>query len=213
MSDPHHDEPSAVQIWSVDGNIGAGKSTLVRALRERGFTVMTENVEGWGDTLTLFYDDPKRWSYLLQTRILADMATQYEEARRQGSGVVLIERSPQSAMIFVEESFANGNMSEVERDTYLELNRRIGWRPDRVIYVDTPPTECVWRMRARNRAAEAGVDESYIQRIAARYEAAMAPDGHLGRDAVVHRLDGRDSISSNADRVVSIVEESGLQKS
>jgi len=204
-------DASTVQIWSVDGNIGAGKSTLAHEVRNRGLTVMPENVEGWGDTLTLFYDDPQRWSFLLQTRILADMATQYDEARRQGSGVVLIERSPQSAMIFVEESFESGNLSEVERDTYLELNRRIGWRPDRVIYVDTPPNECVWRMRARNRAAEEGVDESYIERIGSRYEAAIASDGHLGRSTRVHRLDGRNSISSNADCVVSLVEESGLQ--
>ena len=45
-------------LVSLEGNIGAGKSTLAEELRRRGRTVIVESVDSWGDTLALFYEDP-----------------------------------------------------------------------------------------------------------------------------------------------------------
>ena len=58
------------QVWVLDGNIAAGKSTLGAELERRGHTVVCEDVEGWESALTKFYKAPSRWSDLLQTKIL-----------------------------------------------------------------------------------------------------------------------------------------------
>jgi deoxyadenosine/deoxycytidine kinase len=183
-------------IVALDGNIGAGKSTLAGELRRRGRTVIVESVDdGWGDTLAKFYEDPKRWCFLLQTRILIDMREQLDEARESSDNYVFIERSPRSALVFVEQSFADGNLTETERAVYRELQKRLGWRPHHAAYLDVPAEECARRMRQRARAAENGVSNEYVASIGARYKSMLDDISEWG----TRRFDGTKTTEELAD--------------
>ena len=67
-------------IIYLEGNIGAGKSTLLAALKARVqetdcYTILTEPVDEWrnvngADLLRNFYQNPKRWAFLLNAHIL-----------------------------------------------------------------------------------------------------------------------------------------------
>lgn len=91
------------EIIVVDGEIGAGKTTLIEALREKltslgkNVCVITEPVEQWQKVkiLGLFYSDPKRYAYDFQT---FTFVTRIEEARNKyeqnkNADVYLLERS------------------------------------------------------------------------------------------------------------------------
>lgn len=67
------------KIISVEGNIGAGKSTYLRILKEElkvPFELVPEPVNQWEkignnnknvNLLELFYKDPKKWGYTFQS--------------------------------------------------------------------------------------------------------------------------------------------------
>ena len=185
-------------LVSLEGNIGAGKSTLAEELRRRGRTVIVESVDSWGDTLALFYEDPARWSFLLQSRILLDMRAQKDRALESSEKYVFIERSPRSAYIFVKQAEEDGNMNVTERAAYDELQSRLGWIPDQAVLLQVSDKECAKRMNLRGREAERSVPDSYVASIGERYREADLASGP------VHRLDGTKSTKEIADEVERI---------
>ena len=72
----HFQKISQPIIISIDGNIGSGKSTLMKILKERfsHYTFVDEPVNKWlnavddnqKNLLTNFYEDRNRWSYTFQ---------------------------------------------------------------------------------------------------------------------------------------------------
>ena len=52
-----------VKVVSINGNIACGKSTLLRALKDNGYEVVTEGLNRgeWGNVLELYYENPKRY--------------------------------------------------------------------------------------------------------------------------------------------------------
>ena len=185
-------------LVSLEGNIGAGKSTLAEELRRRGRTVIVESVDSWGDTLALFYEDPARWSFLLQSRILLDMRAQKDRALESSEKYVFIERSPRSAYIFVKQAEEDGNMNVTERAAYDELQSRLGWIPDQAVLLQVSDKECAKRMNLRGREAERSVPDSYVASIGEKYREADLASGP------VHRLDGTKSTKEIADEVERI---------
>jgi deoxyadenosine/deoxycytidine kinase len=152
----------------VEGNIGAGKSTVLRRIEALGFKVFYENVERWKPLLELFYKDPSRWSFALQVAILHDMCQQRIDADKVDSElhpVVFFERSPASNMIFAKISGQLGTISKIELETYNLLYKDMSWTPDVTVLVDTPVAVCMERIRRRNREGEQGIDVKYLESV------------------------------------------------
>ena len=61
-------------MYSLQGNIAAGKSTLLDILDDLRFDVVPEPITKWqqttsagGNLLELFYNDTERWAYTFQS--------------------------------------------------------------------------------------------------------------------------------------------------
>lgn len=151
-------------LVSIEGNVGSGKSTVLDVLEKQGFTVVKEPIEHWSDTLRLFYTDPKKYSFLLQTRILTELVRVREKAlaseQQHKDNVIFFERSQQGAKVFVEVACRNGDMNDVEQETYFRLEETMfEARPrlranQRHVLIVTPPTTCCERIVRRNRSSE-----------------------------------------------------------
>ena len=138
----------------VEGNIGAGKSTVLSHIEEQGFKVFYENIDSWRPHLELFYAKPERWSFALQLAILHDMVQQKKEADKLNSAdhpYVFFERSPLS------------NMTDLELETYELFYEEMCWKPDFTVLIDTPVITCYERVQTRQRPGEAKIDLDYLQ--------------------------------------------------
>ncbi len=158
------------QICSIDGNIGAGKSTILNKLKDKGYLVFEEDLNNWGNLLDRFYKDPRRWMCTLQIKILNSMYSQYDHMRKtKGSQFVFVERSPTSSLIFVENGVKSGFLTNEEETLILDIYKHLGWKPDISFYINTDVDTCFDRMRSRNRECEKNISKNYLEFLHSRY--------------------------------------------
>ena len=68
---------------SLLGNIGSGKSSVLRRLiRCKNMTTGDEPMEEWENSsgenlLQMYYDDPKQWAFVFQTKVMATLRYNY----------------------------------------------------------------------------------------------------------------------------------------
>jgi deoxyadenosine/deoxycytidine kinase len=166
----------------LEGNIGAGKSTLGRTLAESGlFAFIEEPVEVWqkgfaANLLDAFYADMKRWAFTFQITAFVTRAKTWKEvlALTDHSRVVLERSIFTDRYVFAANSHQLGGMSDVEWQVYCGL-----WdflvsnycvEPDCILYYRTPAEVCVERMKSRGRSEEAGVSLEYLRQLEALHD-------------------------------------------
>lgn len=181
---------------SVDGNIGAGKTRVVKALGESGHVTYLEPVEEWTEFLERMYTDPERWSTAFNINVLLSFAEHIHESKR----VEIYERSPLSCMnVFCVLQHRLGYMTDVEMKLVKRIFRRIAWVPDIIIYLRTTPEVAFNRMLGRGRLAESPVRLEYISDVHLQYERFMA--------VLQEMYPTLKHITIDADRPADIVEE------
>ncbi|AGE53569.1 kinase protein [Acanthocystis turfacea Chlorella virus GM0701.1] len=133
-------------VISIEGLMGTGKSTVLAALKERGFKVVTEPVKKW-TFLQKFYDDPRKYSLALQIQILLTFA----EQEFPEDEVVFVERSPAvSRYVFANMLRSEGLMTDEATNVYSELYEKLElWKPDGYIFLDAPVDTCLKRQESR----------------------------------------------------------------
>ena len=176
-------------IIAVDGTIGAGKTTVLRRIMQRSpmqgappLRLFEEDVDSWEPLLERFYAEPDRYSFLLQARILSSMREQHDQMQAR-AGVHIVERSPDSARVFVELARQDGLMCAEEHETYHLLHAQLGWSPDAVVWIDTPVDVARARIRQRDRPSERNMSEAYLRRLHEVYSRTM-------RETAAYRVDG-----------------------
>jgi deoxyadenosine/deoxycytidine kinase len=206
----------AVQVIAVEGNVGSGKSELLHELRRRGYFTVPEPVERWGGTLKRFYENPERYSYLFQTRILACAVGArldgVAQAKADGHSVIFVERSFLGAHVFVEASRLNGHFTSEELTTYKQLERQfVQFMPAESqvamrVLVTTPVDVCCRRIMDRDRVGESSGPLMEDYRAKRKYIQQIADLQHryfVGEGMVVVR--GEQAPASIADSVLELL--------
>jgi len=178
----------------VEGNIAAGKTELCQVLEASGqFTYIPEPVEAWRESglLQMFYDDPARWAFTFQVTAFGTRAKTQDEifAHTDCSHVVLERSIYTDRYVFAKNCYQTELMTWVEYDAYCRLwdFLAVNWcvEPDRIIYLRTPATVCLRRIRQRGRFEERNITLEYLQQLALLHD-----DWLLDRKDVLV-LDGR----------------------
>lgn len=153
---------------SVEANIGAGKTTLIRRLSEvfgDSVPMFLEPVEEWSEWLELFYTDPVRWGFTFNLNALMSFM------RIHNNGSVISERSPLSCFnVFAELQKKQGCMTLPEYMLFKNIYDRIAWTPDIIIYLRTDPLKCSERMIKRARVQERDVSIEYLRAVHEQHE-------------------------------------------
>jgi deoxyadenosine/deoxycytidine kinase len=188
-------------ILSIEGSIGAGKSTTIDRLRDafaagpyaRRVVFLVEPIELWtapldgGDSiLERFYKAPREHAFALQTLVYTTVRNQLRAAilAHPECDVIVCERSAQaSTRVFAEMLADAGEFPPAMRDVYRMICRdtdsadAAAARLDHIVFLAVPPAECLARIASRGRAGEENIPLPYLEACEAKYRAWLAaPD-------------------------------------
>ena len=179
MSRPH--KMIRPRIISIEGNIGAGKSTLVEQLKKRyadntDIVFLQEPVDSWqaitqsGKTmLELFYENQQKYSFAFQVMAymsrLRMIKDEVEKAGSENVKTIVMERSLEADReIFAKMLFEDGMIEECMYKIYqlMSDDGLLDYSSDGVIWLNTPPDECHRRIAVRSREGEALIGLEYL---------------------------------------------------
>ncbi len=155
------------------GNIGAGKSTLVRMMCERlgwepYYEPVTEN-----PYLEDFYGDMKRWAFHSQVFFLTYRARAHRALMDVPRPVVQDRSFYEDAEVFARALHRQGSMSDRDWDTYRALYTTLTTLltpPDLVVYLRASVATLQRRIAQRGRDFEASITDAYLEGLNALYE-------------------------------------------
>lgn len=158
-------------IVCIDGNIAAGKTTVLQEIEKKGYPVYYEPFQD-NPWLPLYYQDPKKYALNTQIWFLSERFRQYKNADFSTRKIVFVERSMYTdRFIFVELIRLMGNINDIELETYKHhFDIYKNPLPELSIILDTPPTECKDRMTKRGRGMEEGVPLDYLEQLGKVYD-------------------------------------------
>lgn len=162
--------PERVRYVAVEGVIGVGKSTLVRALCERmGCMPVFEEFEN-NPFLSDFYKDKSRYAFQTQMFFFLSRFRQIQDVFHQQD---LFRPQILSDYMFAKDKiFATLNLDENELQLYYKMAdilERSLIKPDYCIYLQADTKTLMARIKMRDRPYERNMDEGYIENLNQAY--------------------------------------------
>lgn len=172
-------------IIALEGNIGSGKSTILKGLETHGFKVLQEPLDEWdsyrdsnGSMLEHLYRDPKKHAFTFQIMCLHTRAKTLQEAvlecQQNNIPVLIMERSLLTTyQVFTKVMIEEGNISPLEarifRDIHLPLQGSMANVPIHAVFIDTHVNYCMGRIQARARGGEDQITMDYLTKLDKRH--------------------------------------------
>lgn len=155
---------------TIEGNIGAGKTTLANLLCERYNARLI--LEEFADNpfLPKFYENPSQYAFPLE---LFFMAERYKQLKDLFQTQDLFQSITVSDYLFTKcLLFAKVNLAEEEYLLYQKLFEIINpqiIQPDILIYLHSPVSRLKENIKKRNREYEQAIDVDYLMQIQETY--------------------------------------------
>ena len=191
-------------IISIMGNIGSGKSTVLRKLKEQNnkecINYFEEPLEKWGKWLDLFYENQEKYAFSFQMKVLKDFLFSKEYSKKP----IVCERSPyESKEIFARTLLNDGKMTELEFELLGDYHEIIAWKPDVIVYLQAAPEICNARINKRSRACETAIPFEYINSLHNKYESVVKDCPKKG--LTVHTVDASQTGAQVYEEVSKII--------
>jgi len=168
-------------IVSIEGNIGSGKSTIIKGLRKIfhlcdtiPIVYVDEPVDEWANVtdikgttmLELFYAEPKIYSFSFQMMaFITRFITLRDTMRANPNSIIITERCLLTDLnIFAKMLHAQGSMADVEYTIYKKWFHyfQLQVPVSMLIYVKCSPDICLKRCIERSRAGESSITLEYL---------------------------------------------------
>ena len=170
-------------IISVDGNIGSGKSTFIKILKE----VLPENqvefacepVDVWTSVsddngknlLGNFYEDKDRWSYTFQNFAYITRLMELDRAKNTGKPIIITERSVLTDRhVFAKMLNEAGHINKLEMEIYRYWYDYFDARVTHTVYLKTSVDNCLTRIKKRAREAESSISGEYLKELETEHD-------------------------------------------
>ncbi len=158
------------QFIAIEGNIGAGKTTLTHLLAQHfnAKTVLEEFAEN--PFLTKFYENPKQYAFPLELFFLAERFKQQKDLIKTAD---LFQSVTISDYLFTKcLLFAKVNLPEEEYKLYHKMYDVFSQQltqPDVLIYLHAPVNKLQSNIKKRNRKFEQSIPDEYLFKLQETY--------------------------------------------
>lgn len=158
---------------AIAGNIGAGKTTLVKMLaKEYGWKPNLESVDN-NPYLKDFYDDMRKWAFPLQIYFLHSRFNQVLDAKQKEETIIQDRTIYEDAYIFAKNLHQSGLMTQRDFENYFSLFQtmcNLTVAPDLLIYLKASVSKLVKQINKRGRDYELDIDPNYLYALNENYE-------------------------------------------
>lgn len=166
---------SHVRVVVIEGNIGAGKTTVLHTLAEMGYKIFEEPVGLWQPLLELQQTDRKRWTFTLQMYALAYFIELQKiipniDAGDVKDGLIFVERCAASSKVFTKTAYEDGMLQDLEFLVWDSIYSLSSVAPDTVFFLKAPIETCLERIRRRGRRGEESLDYNRISLLERNYD-------------------------------------------
>jgi len=167
----------ATKYIAVAGNMGAGKSSLVKFLCDHFDLKPFFEPNDTNPFLHLFFKDMKRWAFHSQMHFLTHKFRIHRELDSYPGTVVQDRTIYEDAEIFARNLYRQGCMTREEFRTYRDLYEvmlEVINPPDLLIFLECPIDVLKKRISGRGREMEKGVPDEYLRRLERYYRRWLA---------------------------------------
>ncbi|MGL5890458.1 MAG: deoxynucleoside kinase [Bacteroidia bacterium] len=153
---------------AIEGNIGAGKTTLSRFLAHKtGAQLLLEEFAD-NPFLANFYANPDRYSFPLELSFLEERYRQQAEALKTTNGNLIADYLWEKSYVF-----ASVNLSGHEFELFQRFYRLLAGQlrhPDLVIYLHRSTERLKKQIGERGRSYEHNIPDEYLNKVSASYK-------------------------------------------
>ena len=201
-----------VQFLAIEGNIGAGKTTLAKMIAEdfNGKLVL----ERFADNpfLPKFYNDQQRYAFPLEMSFLADRYQQFVDDTTQFNlfkNFMVSDYDIFKSLIFAQVTLAKEEFN-LYRKLFNIMYKEVK-KPDLYIYLNQPTDRLLTNIKRRGRAYEQNISASYLNAIHNGYRSFIT--SHPEQETLIINLESLDFVTNRDDylQVLSRMEERLLQ--
>tara|TARA_B110000879_G_scaffold98406_1_gene133851 strand:- start:425 stop:1156 length:732 start_codon:yes stop_codon:yes gene_type:complete len=176
-------------LISIEGNIGAGKSTIIDNLKQhmKGNTdviFLKEPVDIWesiqeketGDNiLQKFYNNPTQYAFSFQVMAYITRLSTIRTAIRENPDckVIICERSLDADKnIFAKMLYEDKKIEDINYQIYLNFYNEYknDYKLDGIVYVNADADVCYQRTIKRSRNGESSITNEYLQKCKEYYD-------------------------------------------
>ena len=171
------------KIITIEGNIGAGKSTILEQMKQRfidrsDILFLKEPVDIWesvrdpadgASILKKFYMDPAKYSfpfqimaYISRLSLLCETIRLHPECK-----IIICERSLDADRnIFAKMLYDDGLIEPICYQIYKRVYNEFhsSFTVDKIIYIDAEPEICAERIVKRSRDGEGNIELEYLKK-------------------------------------------------
>jgi deoxyadenosine/deoxycytidine kinase len=204
-----------MQVISIEGNIGSGKSTIINILKEKflnnpEIVFLQEPVLEWNDIkdknginiLTKFYEEQEKYSFAFQMMAYISRLNIIKNIIKENKyKIIITERCLNTdRYVFAKMLYDSGKLNEIEYKIYLNwFDSFLDIFPEKtqnkIIYLKTSPNICFERVNRRNREGESNISLEYLENC------------HLYHENMIENLDNILYIDSNINIKNNILDE------
>ena len=176
-------------IFSIEGNIGSGKTTVIHHLQRLygdQVILVEEPVKDWQNLegenlLDKKNKDLNRWGYSFEAYVLITKMNELTKVAFNDKKIILIERCILTDKVFFDLNVENGLSNPMEeamfKNLYEFLSKNVYPKLSGIIYLDTPVDECIHRMILRGRKEEKSITKEYLQQLDDNFKKVIKDSG------------------------------------
>jgi deoxyadenosine/deoxycytidine kinase len=191
-------------IYTIDGNIGCGKTTILNYLhKHKNIQIDLEPVDKWKPFLDNVYIN-KTGYFNLQIKVWLDRAWIQD---KETNSIIFMERSPYFIRnTFNKNDFINNHINEDEYNVINEMYQKTDkiWKSNFYIYLRSSPKKCLERIKTRGRENEINIDEDYLMSIHDLHEEAYLQLLETNKNVILIDIENK-TIEEIIKEIVSLI--------